>query len=184
LGVAADFTKEPITINYPLKKPIRIGSSEHKRITVRNHSFDLTLAPAGKTVLTVMIPTDYGYWKGIGQDRQNYDAEKGRVEEAVISAITERYPDIRSKIEAVDVATPLTFVRYTGNWRGSYQGWQFTRETTRLNMKATLPGLSNFYMADHWIAPGGGLPGAAISALGTIKLLCKNEGVPFRTNTA
>lgn len=130
-----------------------------------------------------MIPTEYDYWEGIGQDRQNYDAEKGRVEEAVISAVTERYPDIRSKIEAVDVATPLTFVRYTGNWRGSYEGWQFTRETMRLNMKATLPGLSNFYMAGHWIAPGGGLPGAAISALGTIKLLCKNERVPFRTNT-
>jgi len=182
LGVAADFTKEPISINFPLSNPIRIGSSEHKRITIRNHSFDPTLAPAGKAVLSVMIPTDYDYWKGFGQDKQSYYAEKGRVQEAVISAVAERYPDIRSKIEAVDVATPLTLVRYTGNWRGSYEGWQFTRETMRLNMKTTLPGLSNFYMCGHWIAPGGGLPAAALSARRTIKLLCKNEGVSFRTH--
>lgn len=48
LGVAADFTKEPITINFPLKKPIRIGNSERKRITVRNYSFDPTCSTCGQ----------------------------------------------------------------------------------------------------------------------------------------
>jgi len=75
-----------------------------------------------------MIPTDYVFWEEIGQNREKYDAEKARVEEAVISSVTERHPDIRPKIEVVDVPTPLTFVRYTGNWRGSYEGWQFTRD--------------------------------------------------------
>jgi len=183
LGVAADFTREPILTSYPLKNPIRIGNSEHERIALRNHSLDPTLAPAGKTVLSMMIPTDYDYWEQIGQDREKYDAEKARLEEAVINAVAERYPDIRSKIEAVDVATPVTFVRYTGNWRGSYEGWQFTRDTMRLNMKPTLPSLSNFYMAGQWLAPGGGLPGAVLSARRTVKLLCKNEKIPFKTNT-
>jgi phytoene dehydrogenase-like protein len=130
-----------------------------------------------------MIPTDYVFWEEIGQDREKYDAEKAHVQEAVINAVVERYPDIRSKIEAVDVATPLTFVRYTGNWRGSYEGWQFTRETMRLNIKPTLPSLFNFYMAGQWLSPGGGLPGAALSARRTVKLLCKNEKIPFKTST-
>jgi len=183
LGVAADFTKEPITTNFPLKNGIRIGNSEYSRITLRNHSLDPTLAPAGKTLLSTMLPADYDYWTELGQDRQKYDIEKGRVEEAVIGALAERYPDIRSKIETVDVATPLTFVRYTGNWRGSYQGWQFTRDTMRMTIKPTLPSLSNFYMAGHWVAPGGGLPGAALSARRAVKLLCKNENIPFNTST-
>lgn len=131
----------------------------------------------------MMIPTDYDYWKEIGQDKEKHDAEEAHVEEAVVNAVAEPYPDIISKIEAVDVATPLTSVCYTGNWRGSYEGWQFTRETMRLNIKPTLPSLSNFYMADQLLASGGGLPGAAFSARRTTKLLCKNEKMPFKTNT-
>ncbi len=183
IGVATDLAKEPITTSFPLRNVFKIGESEYKRITVRNHSHDSTLAPAGKTVLSTMIPTDYDYWKEIGQNKEKYDAEKAHVEEAVINAVAERYPGIRSKIEAVDVATPLTFVRYTGNWRGSYEGWQFTRDTMRLNMKSTLSSLSNFYMAGQWLAPAGGLPRAALSARKTVKLLCKNEKIPFKTST-
>jgi phytoene dehydrogenase-like protein len=111
LGVAEDFTKEPLMTSFPLKIPIRIGNSEHKRIVLRNNSLDPSLAPAGKTVLSTVIPTDYDYWKEIGQNKDKYEAEKAHLMEAVINAVGERYPGIRSKIEAVDVATPLTFVR-------------------------------------------------------------------------
>ena len=121
--------------------------------------------------------------KSCGVRNINHETGSSDLFKSIIDTVSERYPDIRSKIEIVDIATPLTFVRYTGNWRGSYQGWQFTRETMRLNMKATLPGLSDFCMAGHWIAPGGGLPRAALSAPRTIKLLCKNESIPFRTAT-
>jgi phytoene dehydrogenase-like protein len=181
LGVAADLGEEPYVICYPLKNRIRIGNSEHERIRVRIHNYDPTLAPAGKTVLSVKIPTDYNYWNEIGRDRQKYEAEKAGVEEAVINAVAERYTEIKLKIEAVDVATPLTFVRYTGNWRASYEGWQFTRDTMRVKIKPTLPNLSNFYMAGQWLAPGGGLPGAALSARRTVKLLCETERIPFMT---
>jgi phytoene dehydrogenase-like protein len=182
LGVNANLADEPTTLSFPLKKPITVGGIEHRRIRVRNHSFDPTLAPPGRTVLTTMITTDYDYWARLGEDTERYKVEKKRVQEAVIGAICERYPEIESKIEVVDVATPLTFVRYTGNWRGSYEGWQFTKKTMAANMKPTLPGLSNFYMAGQWIAPGGGLPGAAGSARKTIEALCKKEGVQFKTS--
>lgn len=183
LGVADDLTKEPITLSFPLENPIRVGSDQYRRVTIRNHSFDPNLAPAGKTVLTSMIPTDYEYWTRLAQDDESYQAEKRRIGEAVIDAVSERYPEIKSKIEVVDVATPLAFVRYTGNWRGSYEGWQFTRETMGLNIKPTLPRLSNFYMAGHWVAPGGGLPRTALSARRAVKLLCKNEKIRFETST-
>ncbi|MFH0848968.1 MAG: NAD(P)/FAD-dependent oxidoreductase [archaeon] len=181
LGVNADLTKEPITLNFPLKNPVSIAGRRLDRITVRNHSFDPTLAPAGKTVLSCIVPSDYEYWTELGQERERYQAEKKNIQEAVVNAISERYPNIRSRIETVDVATPLTYVRFTGNWRGSYQGWLFTKETMRMKNTFTLPGLSSFYMAGHWVVAGGGLPGAAISARRTIQMLCKNERVSFKT---
>ena len=37
------------------------------------------------------------------------------------------HPGLADKVEAWDVATPLTWERYTGNWRGSYEGWLFKK---------------------------------------------------------
>jgi phytoene dehydrogenase-like protein len=44
LGVAADLGEEPTLISYPIKNQIRIGNSQYERMTVRNHSYDPTLA--------------------------------------------------------------------------------------------------------------------------------------------
>jgi len=134
-------------------------------------------------VFTVRIPTTYDYWTTLEDKKDEYLAEKRRIEEAVINAISELYPDIKSKVEVADTTTPLTFVRYYGNWRGSYSGWQFTKKSMPevFRMPKTLPGLSNFYMAGHWVIPGGGLSSVAVTARAAVKLMCKNEKMRFVT---
>ena len=87
------------------------------------------------------------------------------------------------------MATPLTFERYTGNWQGSFEGWQLTTKTLQLTMKGqglrkTLPGLENFYMIGQWVEPGGGLPTGAMSARRMIKALCEKDKRRFVTQTA
>jgi phytoene dehydrogenase-like protein len=49
-------------------------------------------------------------------------------------------------------------------------------------MDRTLPGLSNFWMAGQWVTPGGGLPGALVSARQAIQLNCSEEGKEFTAN--
>lgn len=181
LGINGDYSHEPHRLGFSLKTPIKIGGEEIQRLSLRNCSIDKTLAPEGKTVFTLMIPTNYDYWAQLEGKKEEYLAVKKRIEEAVINAISDLYPDIKSKVEAVDVATPLTFVRYTGNWRGSYEGWLFTKKAMSLRMPLTLPGLSHFYMAGHWVSFGGGLPAAAVTARAAIKLMCKNEKMRFMT---
>ncbi|MCA9993330.1 MAG: hypothetical protein KDE29_20230, partial [Anaerolineales bacterium] len=64
------------------------------------------------------------------------------------------YPGIRGQIEVKDVATPLSYERFTGNWQGSSCGWLLTKETMGLMIQGldkTLPGLANFYMAGQWV---------------------------------
>ncbi len=181
LGVNADYSQEPISLTYPLQKPITIGGKEFKQISFENRSFDKTLAPEGKSALCVMLTADYDYWAGLKGDRGRYLAEKEQIADSVIGGLAELYPAIGSQVEVIDIATPLTFERYTGNWRASYEGWLMTKDTMRLQMPVTLPGLKGFYMAGQWVAPGGGLPGAAQSARSTLKLLCKNEKRKFVT---
>jgi phytoene dehydrogenase-like protein len=180
LGVDGDYSDEPHRMTFSLKTPFQIGAREVKLLSLFNHSMDGTLAPERKTTLSVTIETDFDYWEALANDRDAYLEEKRKIKEAVINAIAELYPAIRDAVEVVDVATPLTFVRYTGNWRGSYQGWQLTKKTMGLTIPLTLPGLSNFYMAGQWVsATGGGLPVAAVTGRAAIELMCEHEKLPF-----
>ena len=84
----------------------------------------------------------------------------------------------------IDIATPLTFERYTGNWKGCFEGWLITPENSKVLMKPmsqSIPGLSNFYMCGQWVEPGGGLPTAVMSGRRLVKRICKEDGRRFRT---
>jgi phytoene dehydrogenase-like protein len=179
MGINADYSKEPWTTSFPLKTPLRIGAREVSRLLIRNHARDPTLAPREKSVFTTAIETDFSFWDRIPYHSDEYREEKDRICRQVPEALEDLYPGIRDKIEVTDVATPHTFIRYTGNWKGSYEGWLWTKKTMKLRLPQKLPGLAGFYMAGQWVAPGGGLPGAAISARNAIKLLCKDEKRSF-----
>ncbi|BAJ62788.1 oxidoreductase [Anaerolinea thermophila] len=83
----------------------------------------------------------------------------------------------------VDVATPLTFQRYTGNWRGSFEGWLMTPKEGFLRMKKTLTTVKNFYMVGQWVQPGGGLPSGVSTAREVIAQICREDGKRFQTFT-
>jgi len=132
-----------------------------------------------------MFRTDYDYWKKLHKNPELYDIEKEKIVEAVIAILNKRFPGIAEQVEMRDVASPLTFERYTGNWKGSFEGWMVTPETWSMGkiMRKTLPGLDNFYMAGHWVEPGGGIPPAAMSGRNVIQIICKKEKRTFTVIT-
>jgi phytoene dehydrogenase-like protein len=185
LGVADRFDEispSVASLSFPLDTPVTVAGKEHDRLYVLNYSYDPALAPEGKTVLKVQFDTDYDYWDKLHEDPERYKAEKERIADDVIAALDKRFPGLASKVEMRDVATPVTWVRYTGNWRGSYEGWMFSGETFTSSMRKTLPGLDNFYMAGQWVNPGGGMPTAAMSGNHTIQLICNKDGKKFVTS--
>jgi phytoene dehydrogenase-like protein len=186
LGVARSFEEIPPTvtgIDYPLDEPITIGGQERKRLSVQIYNFDPTLAPAGKTFVRVMFASDYDYWKKLKQEPERYKAEKERIADQVVAALDRRFPGLAAQVEMRDVATPMTWERYTGNWRGSFQGWLETTKTLRMRMSKTLPGLKNFYMAGQWVEPGGSVPTAAMSGRNVTQIICKQDKKEFVTST-
>lgn len=182
LGIDRRFEDVPPTINgfsYPLKKPIMVAGKEEKTMTLRLYNFDPTLSPPGKNVAVVAYESSYDYWKNLRQDIDKYNAEKEKLADAIIAGLEERFPGVTGQIEMRDVATPVTWERYTGNWRGAYEGWMFSTENLLSGMKKTLPGLENFYMAGQWVNPGGGMPTAVMSGSHTIQLICKKDGKKY-----
>ena len=185
LGVGRSFDDVPKTVSglqWELPEPVRIADQKLESIGFHIFNQDPTLAPPGKTVVTCMIPSSLEWWEGLRKDPKRYEAEKAKVAETVIGLLDRRFPGTAARVEMRDVATPVTFVRYTGNWQGSFEGWMVTPETIALRMKKTLPGLSNFWMCGQWVEPGGGLPPAAISGRHTIQLVCHEDGRRFVTN--
>ena len=184
LGIDRTFDDIPPSaegLTFPLEDPLTIAGQEYKSFTAQIYNFDHTLAPQGKTLVRVMLNTDYDYWEQLYKDPERYKAEKEQIEDMVISLLDKRFPGLANQVEMCDIATPMTWVRYTGNWRGAYEGWMRDMKAPLL-MKKKLPGLDNFYMAGQWVNPGGGMPAAVMSGRHTIQMICKKDKKKFVTS--
>ncbi|NVN98066.1 MAG: NAD(P)/FAD-dependent oxidoreductase [Geobacteraceae bacterium] len=168
-------------LNFPLKEPLIIAGEKITRMGIRVSSFDPGSAPSGKTLVKVLFPSNMTYWEPFSKDEQQYRAQKEQIIDQVVSIMDQRFPGFGDLIEMRDMATPLTYVRYTGNWQGSHQGWMITPQTGLLRAMNRLPHLKNFFMAGHWALPGGGVPSAALSARNVVQLLCKQNRIDFVT---
>jgi len=186
LGVNRKFGDLPLSVSgltFPLREPVVLADKERTRLPVHIYNQDPTFAPEGKTAITIMLESDYDYWKKLAEDRTLYLSKKEEVVNLVISLLDQRFPGISSQVEVSDVATPLTFERYTGNWKGSFEGWLITPEnayTLTKPMPQTVPGLKNFYMCGQWVEPGGGLPTSIMSARRLMKQICREDRRKFR----
>jgi phytoene dehydrogenase-like protein len=138
------------------------------------------LCPEGKTIMTVRLPSRCEFWTDLRKNnRQRYRAEKRVIIREVIRILDNRFPGLAQHLERSDIATPATFVRYTGNWQGSYEGWLPTPRILGRRIPYTLPGLEGFYMAGHWVVAGGGLPSAALSGRYAAQMICARNGKVF-----
>jgi phytoene dehydrogenase-like protein len=180
LGTSYRFEGLPRLLLYRLDKKVDIAGQLQEILGVETYDFDPTLAPAGRTVVSIKLFSDYEYWSRLKLDKEKYRAEKDRIAGQVIDLLDQRFPGIKDKIEMCDVATPLTWERYTGNWRASFEGWLITTGTFGMQMSKTLPKLKNFYMAGQWVEPGGGVPAAAMSGRNVIQLICKEDKKKFK----
>ncbi len=183
VGVKRTFPDFPYSVEgnaFELPEPVMIAGEEHKMIPIRIRNEDPSFAPAGKTVLTAAIFTNYDFWKSLEGNQAAYEAEKENVAQAYIRALEQIFPGISSDIEMINIASPLTFERITGNWQGSITGWKLTPEQAPVKVPRTLPGLDNFWMVGHWLVPGGGLPAGVTTAREVIWQQCQKDRKKFR----
>ncbi len=182
LGVARTLSEQGGLVTRLLDAPIQVDpGTELKRVAFRFFHYDPTFAPAGKTAVTCFLPTrNFEFWTELRRrEPAQYDREKRRVADAVIAVLEKSMPDIPQAIEVTDVSTPASVIRYTGNWKGSMEGWLVTPGTGFRPLRNTLPRLRQFFMAGQWVMPGGGLPAGLITARSAIRAMCKQDHIPF-----
>lgn len=183
LGVARDLVLEPHAIVLFLETPVMIAGEERDRFFVEPFGFDTSLAPTGKSALKVVFATSYKYWEQLYAEPDRYHAEKARIAEVVIAQLEARFPGLREQVEVIDVATPITSKRFSGNG----QRFQVSLNQMLLAMltgkrlSQTLPGLRNFYMVGQWAGPPG-LPMVAAMGRDVARTMCRQDGNSFVTS--
>ena len=178
LGIGADLRKYPKSLIIKLIEPIKLASQTYEYLSINNYAADPVYSPEGKAAVTTTLGGDtYDFWKQ-AREEGAYAQEKEKLAETVIAAINRQIPETDGKVDVVDVATPLTYERYCGNWRGSWM----TEMTPEMKMKsypAVIKGLNGVYFAGHRMMPPGGLPVALMSGRAAVQYLCRDTGALF-----
>lgn len=183
LGIHRDLSAQPAFLTRILASPLRVDPmTALEQVSFRFFHFDSTFAPPGKTAVTCFLPTRHDrFWTELQlSSPEGYHREKARVQSAVVEILERIIPGVGSAVEVADVSTPATVIRFTGNWRGSMEGWLLAPGQGYRPLRNTVSGLDRFVMAGQWVLPGGGLPSGLLTARGAIKAACTQDRLPFR----
>lgn len=176
LGVEADLSSWPRSMQIVLPRPLKVAGRTYETIIVNNYATENGYAPEGCSVLTCLLhgPT-YAYWKA-AKEEGCYAAKKKEVVDNFVEAIGEVISKIKGAVAVTDLATPLTYERYSSTFEGSYMtDWlPFHRL-----YHAPIRYREGLYFTGQRTTYSGGLPPAAQSGRTAAQTVCKDLGVEF-----
>lgn len=156
------------------------GNAPSTLITVLAPSFrDPSLAPPGKGTLVIQCPAylDHQDFWGTGPGRERGEAYR-RVKQEFADTLLDRVerdliPGLRRHIEVMEVATPLTFQRYSGNRGGTIMGHRPTRKNIHAGLARMRTPIHRLWLGGQWAEYGGGVPMATKAAVNVSLMILK-----------
>lgn len=121
------------------------------------------ISPPGTSMVVLTTLQMGAPWYDIAP--QDYRKTKNRLAEELLLKTEKVLPGLREYIEVLEVSTPLTNIRYSGNPGGSIYGFcQSPYDHTILRVPPRGP-LKGLFFTGAWSQPGGGYEPAIISGL-------------------
>jgi len=146
---------------------------------------DKSLVPEGCGTLNLFIPAEihnHNFWacekdgEGNFIRTEKYRCLKKEFAEILINRTAERFaPDLKKHILFYDAATPMTYLRYTGNKNGTMMGQKPSKENILKKTASYKTPVKNLLQSGHWADLGGGVLIAVKSALNTTLMVLKKE---------
>lgn len=139
--------------------PFEIGGKKVDRISVKSYEYEPEFAPMGKIVLQTNVPQfdkEYLYWKGLS--KEGYENRKKEAIRAIEERLLTQFPGLRGHMEFLDCWTPITYERYCNAYHGAYMSFITRKGVKPFQVKGTIKGVKNLYIASQWIMAPGGLP--------------------------
>ena len=148
-----------VNVSYDLEKQYACMKSsvdfQPDGIAITAYSIgDKTVAPPGASSLVLTSIAYAEPWLKLKPDE--YQEAKHRLAAKMIKTAERAAPDLSRHIEAVEVATPLTNIRYTGNPGGSIVGFDENYQGTGSDHLPQRGPVEGLYFAGAWVNIGGG----------------------------
>lgn len=178
---SADMTGKSLGAHIFLDEPI-VLDRPYDGVTLRNYAYDKTMKrPAGCCVVQagVLGGDDMYFWWKRKKDDGTYKSEKGAFGQRILAIAERKYPELRGKLEVIDVITPCTYERYLNSRHGSFQGFVHTARGKSLSETGVVKGLDNFLLSGQCIFHSGGMPPAAITGRFAAQRICKKDKKKF-----
>lgn len=147
--------------------------------TVRDH----TLSPEGKGTLTLYVPAWMDYmnnWqteknaKGDFVRTEAYKKLKDAFAQVILDRVSEKMcPNLREHILFYEVATPITYYRYTGNKNGTMMGTRPGKKNMQSKIAHYRTPIQNLIIGGQWAELGGGVPIAVKTAFNSSLIVLK-----------
>ena len=130
---------------------------------------DAHFSPPGTSIVVMTFSAYEDAWLKLSP--AGYLEAKNRIAENALRIAEKVAPGICDHIEVMEVATPCTNSRYTGNYGGSFTGFDERRQAGMMGIPSRGP-LEGLYFAGAWIQIGGGyLPAILSGSMGANDLL-------------
>jgi len=117
----------------------------------------------GKSTVKILMQCGYRPWKHFEADyfadkKEAYRKEKNRIAKILIER-TEALviPGLKSMVEVMEAATPLTHLRYTKNPEGAALGYEHSMDNYWIYRNKNRTPIKGLYLASAWGSPGGGV---------------------------
>lgn len=118
-------------------------------------NIDKNYCPKDKFIMGITTLSGYEYWAELS--REDYHSAKQRMAEALIRRTEKIIPNLKSYIQTMEIATPLTMERYTGSYKGAVYGWGQTVNQCGMNRLNNVTPVDNLLLASAWTWLGGGI---------------------------
>lgn len=122
---------------------------------------DQSLARDNKFAASLIQLHPYSYWTKFEaaynlKNKEEYNKEKDRLASILIKRAEKVLPNLSKHVEVIEIATPLTLKRYSGNFNGALYGWANTvKQFSPMDRGIKIP-VKNLHLCSAWTFPGEG----------------------------
>jgi phytoene dehydrogenase-like protein len=171
-----------INDSYDLEKSYEdVLTGDYKRmplgVTIYENIYPEYQGNPNKSTLSLFQLCHYDDWKGL--EKEEYLQKKKEVIAIMLERLEDLFPDISSKIEYIELSTPLTNERYTNNLNGAIYGAAQTVKQAMHRRLSQFTPIEGLYLAGSWTRPGHGYSGVISSgynlATQLVKMRTKDE---------
>ena len=129
-------------------------------------NIDKSLTKDNKFAASMTQLHPYSYWTKFEAaynmgNKEEYNKEKDRLAGVLIKRAEKVIPGLSKHIEIIEIATPLTLKRYTGNHNGAIYGWANTTNQFTPMDRNPKSSIKNLYLSSAWALGEGHAPTVA-----------------------